>query len=79
MRSGIDIHSAEVCHRKPGRSVAHDLRINHLGYVTVYRVESKRRRIPLLSIDDMAVGHETELDNRLETVAYAEHETVSLL
>ena len=72
------VHVADLYVVEPRREIRSHLRAHHAGDVAAQRIVRKRRRF-LREIADLAVGHEAELDERLKTVADAEHEAVAAL
>lgn len=69
-----DIHSGEPwgLHRR-------DSRADHHRLVTADSVEGQRRAFRRHLVHDLTVREKSGLDERLEAVAYAEHETVAVL
>ena len=77
VRDGDAMDIADLDVVKPRREVRRDARRDHAGDVTAERVVRERRRA-VRKVADLAVRHETELDERLEPVADAEHEAVAM-
>ena len=74
----IHIDAAELRAGEPGRLIGDDLGIRHLGDMASDRIIGKCGRIPALA-GDLAVRDQTELDQRLETVADAQDQAISLI
>ena len=78
VRNGNGVNISHLCSRKPRRSRRAHARAHELGLVAADDIVGECRE-GLVGIHDPSVGHEAELDERLEAVADAEHQTVALL
>ena len=78
MGDGDGVHIAHLRLGKPRRQVRRDACAYKTALVASDGVERKRRALRGHR-HNVAEGHETELDERLEPVADAEHETVTVV
>lgn len=78
MRNGHGVNFAHSAVRKPGRLDAADTRIHHHTLVPAYGVERKRRHIGG-HIQNVPVRHKAKLNQRLKSVADAEHKPIPLV
>ena len=77
MGNGHGVDVADLRARKPGGLVGAHARAHKAGLMTADDVVGERRAVGI-GIHDLAVGHKAELDERLEAVAHAEHQSVAL-
>ena len=67
---------SDVHQRQPRRAVRHDARADDTGLVAGDGIVGQGRAA-LVGVDNLAVRHESELDECLKTVAYAAHKPAS--
>ena len=71
---GVGVVQAAL--RQPRGQIGRDASAHQTALVTTDGVERQRGRIGR-GVDDVAVGHQTELDQGLEAVADAQHQAVA--
>ena len=78
VRDGDDVGLAQLGALQPGAEVRADARVGHLALVATNGVEGQRGGVGGLRTY-LAVGHQAQLDQRLEAVADAQHQAVALV
>ncbi len=76
MGDGHGVELVRVALGQPGRKVTADAGANQAALVAADLVEGQRGGLGR-GVHDVAVGHEAQLDERLEAVADAEHQAIA--
>ena len=74
----VAVYAAKPCSCQPWGFVGHHLGVYHLGYMAPNGIHGKGWRIRSL-LHNPAFRHKPQLDQGLETVADAKHQSVTLI